>query len=438
MTRKRSPAKKRRPLLAAFLSLAAPGLGQAYNGELVRGLVLELGLGLAAVLYALRAYTDGSGDPLFFLASTAIVLSFVVFSIVQAFLKARRLGAAYVLKRSNRLFIYLAFPVLALFVSIVPAKLVEDHALADISDWHPFRTAKAKEAYLRSYAAQEARLWPVAPETRVVATSWGRTFVRITGPADAPPLVLLHGANATSMMWAPNIKALSAVYRTYAPDNIYDMGRSVFTRRLKTPGDFASWLDGLFDALGLGDHIVLVGQSYGGWIAGQYLVRHPERLDKVVLLAPAATIEPFRTGFLGRGLLGQLPFRRFTLSMMDWLLGDLARSGEAGRGLIESYADHICLGQRCFKPKSLVPPTLLTDRELGNIKVPTLFMAGENEKIFDPAKALARLKRVAPQVRTELIPHAGHDLTLVRADLVDRKILDFLSESAERPRSLEK
>ena len=326
-----------------------------------------------------------------------------------------------------KLHIYLIFFGLAVLLFFFPGQIVRNHALMAITDWHPFRTAKAKEKYLKLYN-QEARLWPVASETRMVETSWGRTFVCISGPAEGPPLVLLHGASATSLMWAPNIEALSAVYRTYAPDNIYDFGLSVFTKRLKTPDDFVDWLDELFDALRLGDHIKLVGQSYGGWIAGQYLIRHPDRLDKVVLLAPAMTIEPFQFGFMTHGLLGALPFRRFSRNMMFWLLGDMARKDEAGRRLLEDYADHIYLSQKYFKPKSLVRPTLLTDEELKGIKVPTLVMVGENEKIFSAAKALARLKRVAPQIRTELVPGAGHDLTVAQAELVNRKILEFLAE----------
>jgi pimeloyl-ACP methyl ester carboxylesterase len=41
-----------------------------------------------------------------------------------------------------------------------------------------------------------------------------------------------------------------------------------------------------------------------------------------------------------------------------------------------------------------------------------------------------RLKRVAPQVKAEIIPGCGHDLTMVQADLVARKVLAFLGEQA--------
>lgn len=417
--------------MAAVLSIATLGLGQVYNGELLKGILLNLGLCLAAFLYAFRVYTDGSLDLLFFWALAGVFVLLEIYSIVQAFSKAGQLGSSYSLKKFNKSYFYFAFFVLALFFFFFPGQIVRNHVLTDISEWHPFRSARAKDAYIKLYA-QEAKIWPVALETRMVNTSWGQTFVRTSGPADGPPLVLLHGANATSLMWAPNIEDLSAVYRTYAPDNIYDLGLSVFRRRIKTPDDFVDWLNELFDALQLGDNINLAGQSYGGWIAGQYLLRHPERLGKVVLLAPAMTVAPFQFEFLKRGFLGVLPFRRFNRSMMFWLLGDLVRKDKSSRRLAEDYADHIYLSQRYFKPKSLIKPTILTDQELKSITVPTLFVVGENEKIYSAEKALARLKSVAPQIRTELIPDAGHDLTLVQAEMVNRKVLEFLKEQ-KRP-----
>ncbi len=421
--------KKRRPWLAALLSFLSPGLGQLYSGDPAAGIALGLAPCLAGILYAARVYTDGSKDPLFFWAATGLIALAVIYSIFRAFRRARAAGPSYTLKKYNRIYVYLAFAVIALALFIVPGRIIQDRALADIAPWHPFRTETAKVEYTRLYD-EASKMWPVASENRIVETSWGRTFVRISGPAEGPPLVLLHGAGATSLMWAPNIEALSTTYRTFAPDNIYDMGMSVFTRRLKKPDDFVGWLDELFAALKLEDHINLVGQSYGGWIAGHYLIRRPERLDTVVMLAPAMTVVPFQWGFFEHGLLSTLPFRRFSRDMMYWLLADLAKKDEAGRRLVEMYVDELYGAQRCFKPKELVPPTLLSDRELESIMVPTLFMVGEHEKIFSPEKALERLKRVAPRIRTELVPGAGHDLTLVQADLVNARILEFLKDNA--------
>lgn len=96
----------------------------------------------------------------------------------------------------------------------------------EITPFHPFRSEKAKKEYLESYDAM-AKNWPVPAETLSVRTSQGRTFVRMCGPGDASPLMLLPGGGATSLMWTPNVTALSQSHRVYAIDHIYDYGRSV-------------------------------------------------------------------------------------------------------------------------------------------------------------------------------------------------------------------
>jgi len=291
--------------------------------------------------------------------------------------------------------------------------------------YHPFRSANAKEQYLKLYD-RRAEKWPVVSETRFVDTSYGKTFVRISGPSGAPPLVLLHGVGGNSLQWMPNIVALSENYRTYAVDNIYDNGRSIYTRKIEIPGDFVSWLDDLFTALKLGDNINIMGLSYGGWITTQYALRIPERLNKIVLLAPVCTVLPLSYKWILRAVLCAVPHRFFTKSFIYWLLENLVQRGEAGRALIEEYVDESYLSIRSFKSRRMVNPTVLTDEELRSINVPTLYLVGENEKIYSASKAIERLNEIVPQIKTEVIPHAGHDMTIVESEMVNTKVLEFL------------
>ena len=60
-----------------------------------------------------------------------------------------------------------------------------------------------------------------------------------------------------------------------------------------------------------------------------------------------------------------------------------------------------------------------------------LFLVGENEKIYSAQAAIQRLNEVAPEIEAVMIPDAGHDLTLVQADLVDTIILDFLGQDGD-------
>jgi pimeloyl-ACP methyl ester carboxylesterase len=77
-------------------------------------------------------------------------------------------------------------------------------------------------------------------------------------------------------------------------------------------------------------------------------------------------------------------------------------------------------------PFPLVVSNVLDDETLQHLQVPALFLVDEHEKIYSASKAVGRLNRVAPQIKTAIIPQAGHDLWMVQADLVTRTMLDFL------------
>jgi len=131
-----------------------------------------------------------------------------------------------------------------------------------INEYHPFRSEAAKKEYLEYYDTK-SKEWPIESEERMVSTLYGQTFVRISGPKNAPPIVLLPGGGTSSLMWKNNIVALSKNYRTYALDDIYDWGRSIYTKRMGCPEYITKWLDELFTALELEDSINLIGASYG-------------------------------------------------------------------------------------------------------------------------------------------------------------------------------
>jgi pimeloyl-ACP methyl ester carboxylesterase len=432
-TGSKSRSKKRKPVLSAFLSLISLGLGQVYNGELFKGLLLKAGLLFSLCLFAILVFRS----PKELLLWLFVIISFMVlkvYSMVQAFTQSRRLGSDYALKNFNKSYFYVIVTVIFLVMNVAFPLLIAKYALREMTPYHPFRSESAKQRYLVFYD-DIAKDWPVESETRMVDTSYGQTYVRISGPDNAPPLVLMHGANATSLSWLPNIKALSRSYRTYAVDSIYDIGRSVFTKIFKVPDDLVNWMDELLLGLGLTSDINMIGMSYGGWLASQYALRHPDKLDNIVLLAPAATVLPLGPGFLGPALLSILPHRHFVKKGMELILADLWKKDEAGRAYAEKWVDHLDLGLRSFKPKMMVSPTVLTDEELTSLKMRVLYLVGENERIYSSEEAVARLKKVVPHIKAEIIPEAGHDLSVVQAELVNQKILDFLEKPKQFPLS---
>jgi pimeloyl-ACP methyl ester carboxylesterase len=291
---------------------------------------------------------------------------------------------------------------------------------AKISAHYPYRSPKAKEEYLE-FLDRLAKDWPIAPESRLVPTSFGQTFVRIGGPSDGPPLVLLPGLNTTSLVWAPNIEAWSNVCRTYALDTLGDLGRSVCIKRIRDVAGLVSWLDEVFCGLELADGLHLLGLSHGGWLAAQYALRVPERLGKLVLLAPGGL--PIRMEFYLRAIPLLTGSRYFARSFVYWLMEDLARKDPARA---EASFDRLMMTMRCLQPHRTVSHTVLSERDWQNLQMPVLFLVGEHEKIYSACKAVQHLHAVEPRIRAEIIPDGGHDLTVSQPEMVNRKVLEFL------------
>ena len=295
--------------------------------------------------------------------------------------------------------------------------------------FYPFKSEQAKAEY-EAFCVERAKAWPLPHESRLIETASGQTFVRVSGRIADPPLVLLPGGRSGSLMWIHNIAALSAHYRTYALDTLGDAGFSVNRCDITKPEDLINWLDEVLTVLVPEGSFNLMGISYGGWLAGQYALRLPARVRNVVLLAPACTVLPISFAFVARMGLLSIPVGRPLGRMLRWLFRDAVRSGGACRALAEEAIADVELAVRLFTLPRPPWPTVIDDKAWQNFRVPCLFLVGENEKIYSARAAVRKLNRVAPQVKAEIIPGAGHDLTMVQAELVIRKALEFLGERA--------
>ncbi len=300
--------------------------------------------------------------------------------------------------------------------------------------FYPFRSERTKTEF-EAHARERARQWPVPSETRLLSTPVGQTFVRISGSATGPPLILLAGARASSLMWIDTIAALSAHHRTYALDTIGDAGFSVNSRPISKQADYDDWLDEVLTALTLREPPSLVGVSQGGAIAAHFALRCPERVRSVVLIAPGGTVLRTSLGFFVRAMLLCVPRPGGNEGALDrtlrWVFADAFRGDDACRERLEGALAEVRAGAYLFALPRPPWPAALTGEEWRNFRVPALFLVGEHEKIYSAEAAVRRLNRVAPQVKTEILRGAGHDLTIVHPDRVAKAVHDFLAEVEE-------
>lgn len=292
-----------------------------------------------------------------------------------------------------------------------------------------FKTPEGEAAYLAAYDAAMA-LWPVPYEEIEIPGRFGTTHVVISGPKDAPPLVLLHGYLVTLTMWSPNIADFSKDYRVYAIDVMGQPGKSIPDpdEPIRDAADFVAWLSATLNGLNL-DCISLVGMSFGGWLALNLAMAAPERVRKLVLLSPGASFQPLVMQFSLRGMLmGLFPTRLTANSLMGWM-GFKDTPGDTGT---QRMLDLFYFGMKHFRlPQETmrVMPTVFSDDELRALHVPVLLLIGDREVIYDPAKALARARALLPNFEGELVPRSSHDMCSSQHRIVDERVLDFLNDN---------
>lgn len=301
--------------------------------------------------------------------------------------------------------------------------------------FHPtaFKTPNGEAAFMAVYDAA-MKLWPVPYDEFEIPSRFGSTHVTACGPKDAPPLVLLHGYMATSLMWAPNVADFSRHFRVYAIDVMGQPGKTIPREPIRSAADYVTWLNTTLYGLRL-HRVSLAGQSYGGWLALDYAIAEPERVEKLVLLSPGGLL-PLAKQFTLRGMLMTYVPTRFTVNaFMRWL----GITNAPGATDASALLDLLYLGMKHYRftPETIrVRPTAFSHGELTTINAPTLVLIGDREVIYDPAKALERALRLIPDVRGMLIPHSRHDMCFSQRRVVDARVVDFLTSA--RPGSADR
>ncbi|HEY7829929.1 MAG TPA: alpha/beta hydrolase [Solirubrobacteraceae bacterium] len=102
---------------------------------------------------------------------------------------------------------------------------------------------------------------------------------------EGPPVVFVHGLSGSWQNWLEQLPVLSAHHRVMALD-LPGFGHSEMPAEKITISLYARVLDQVMDALGMGAAAV-VGNSMGGFVAAEMAIAFPQRVERLVLAAPA-------------------------------------------------------------------------------------------------------------------------------------------------------
>ncbi|AOG00351.1 alpha/beta hydrolase family protein [Blastomonas sp. RAC04] len=121
------------------------------------------------------------------------------------------------------------------------------------------------------------------PLTRIALPTGVELDVAITGPADAPPLILLHGFPESHRTWRYVMAHFADRYRLIAPDQRGFAGSSKPEGvQAYQPKNMVADLLALADHLGV-DTFTLVGHDWGGAIAWMAALNHPDRVKRLIM-----------------------------------------------------------------------------------------------------------------------------------------------------------
>lgn len=235
------------------------------------------------------------------------------------------------------------------------------------------------------------------------------------------------------------IHALATEHRVFAPD-WPKQGHSRPWNGLADHAALLGVITTVLDHFGLG-RVALVGLSQGGALTLSYAIEHPDRVERLVAMAPAGTLSfppvvhqllwlTARSRFLNTAVPGLMMrsrkgverFARTSLlpgpvADFDAIVDEVVEEARVS-GTGSSDWQHTSIGFRAMNV-DLRP-------RLGEITCPALFIQGDKDIGVRPARTVAAAALVR-RARVEMLEGAGHWVNRQFPDRVNALVRDFLS-----------
>lgn len=225
--------------------------------------------------------------------------------------------------------------------------------------------------------------------------------------AEGTPVILLHGLSGSSRWWARNIAGLAERHRVILPDLI-GFGRSPRpSGRLPAVADVARVLANWMEEQEIGRAHV-VGHSMGGQIAAHLAAEHPDRVDRLVLVAAAGIPRPLTPRAVARFGIDIAPLWRWgDPRFLPVILGDAWTAGPIT--LLQAIGHILVDDIRPLLPK---------------IVAPTLVIWGERDT-WVPLSHAWQIRSRIPNARLAVLRGAAHVPMVDRPADFNRMVLSF-------------
>jgi pimeloyl-ACP methyl ester carboxylesterase len=242
-----------------------------------------------------------------------------------------------------------------------------------------------------------------------------KVHVRDEGKRDGPALVLLHGSNSSLQAWEPWVKQLGDRYRLISLDQIGHGLTGPNPTGDYSAKAFVTTLDSVVSKLGV-SKFALAGNSMGGWIAWNYALAHPDKVDALVLVdAGGAPDDPSKSLPIGFRIARTPGLNRLMSVLSPRSIFDKSiRQTITNQALVtDAMIDRYWELNRFPGNRDATRLRGQTDRgkpdpaRLAAIKAPVLILWGTDDKLI-PVAATKWFKDAIPQSKVIIYPGVGH------------------------------
>jgi pimeloyl-ACP methyl ester carboxylesterase len=262
-----------------------------------------------------------------------------------------------------------------------------------------------------------------------------RLAVSVTPDLGAATLALfLHGIGGGRTNWHAQLAALGGTIRSAALD-LRGYGDSTLGPHPSNIDAYVADILRIKSALGA-ERLLLVGLSYGSWIATSFALRHPEMLAGLVLSGGCTGMseagpderEAFRLSREVPLNAGQRP-ADFAPAVVKVLAGPTAT--DATRA--ELLASMAAIPAATYRDALTCFTNPLERFDFARLSMPVLMMTGEFDRLAPPAEIRGIAGRIwdsapRPDVRFEVIANAGHVCNLEQPEAYNRALLTFAAK----------
>jgi pimeloyl-ACP methyl ester carboxylesterase len=240
--------------------------------------------------------------------------------------------------------------------------------------------------------------------------------VKLHRAGRGPTVLFLHGAGGVPQ-WLPFFDRLAEHYELLVPEHP-GFGGSDDPPWIRSMADLAMFYLDLIEEVGL-DRIHLIGNSLGGWLAAEILVRDRSHFRSLVQLAPAGIRVkgvPCGDNFIW-GPEEALRNLCYDQSIADQILAVTPSEAQMDTMLKNRFA----VAKFGWQPRWYNPDL---EKWLHRIKLPTLVVWGDDDKIMPPEYGVLWQDRL-PAARLIRVKECGHLPHVEHSALVAQHVRDF-------------